>query len=71
MIELKNEKLFIRNLVIELDDALPENIHYFKGKRFNKIFIHKDNKFKDKYKKQLEPTISMLGYYFGEFYEYE
>ena len=71
MIELKNESLWIRILVIDKEDIIPENVHYFKGKRFNQIFIHKNNKHKEQFKVITEPNTTVLGYKFGEYYEYE
>ena len=71
MLELKNESLWIRTLVIDKDDIIPENIHYFKGKMFNQIFIHKDNKYKDQFKLITEPNTKVMGFKFGEYYEYE
>lgn len=58
-------------LIIEENDELPKNKHYFKGKRFDHVFIHKDNKYKEDFKVILEPNISLLNYNFGQFYEYE
>ena len=58
-------------LVIEKKDELPKNKHYFKGKRFNYIFIHKDNKYKEDFKILLNPTINVLGYEIGQWNEYE
>ena len=58
-------------LVIEKEDELPKNKHYFKGKRFNYIFIHKDNEYKEDFKILLNPTINVLGYEIGQWNEYE
>ena len=58
-------------LIIEKEDKLPKNKHHFKGKRFDHIFIHKGNKYKEDFKVILEPNISLLNYQFGEYYEYE
>ena len=57
-------------LIIEKDDIIPENIHYFKGKKYHKIFIHKDNKLKDEFKEATLVNTTVLGYKFGEYYEY-
>ena len=61
----------LRILIIEVDDVIPENEHYFKGKRFNSIFIHEDNKCKYEFKLKTQHCIEVLGYKFGEYYEYK
>lgn len=71
MLELKNESLWIRTLIIEKEDTIPENVHYFRGKRFNYVFIHKDNKYKEEFKLITEPNTVAMGFKFGEYYEYE
>ena len=61
-----------RILVIEKEDKLPKNIkNHFKGKRFEFIFIHKENKFKEDFKIILKPTFEVLNYQLGNIYEYE
>ena len=71
MLDLRNATLYIRTLIIEKEDTIPENVHYFKGKRFNQIFIHKDNKHKEQFKVITEPNTTVMGHKFGEYYEYE
>ena len=72
MIEINNySKNIPRTLILEIDDELPQNPHYFKGKKFEWIFIHKDNKYKEDFKLLLNPTINVLGYEIGQWNEYE
>lgn len=74
MIEIKEPQRPQPNpkiLIIEKEDELPKNKHHFKGKRFDHIFIHKDNKYKEDFKVVLEPNISLLNYQLGNIYEYE
>ena len=70
MIDSNNDK-YHRILIINNEDIIPLNEHYFKGKRYSTIFIHKDNLYKDDFKIRLQPTIMLLGYQFGNIYEYE
>lgn len=45
-------------LVIEKEDKLLINKHYFKSKRFDYIFIHKDNEYKEDFKVILKPLLN-------------
>ncbi len=57
-------------LIIGEDDII-KNENQFKMKRFNWIFIHKNNKYKDDFKRLTEPSRMVLGLEIGKFYEYE
>ena len=61
----------ITTLMIKEDSELPENMHEYKGKRINYIFIHKNNKFIEEYKILLKPNITDCGIEFGHIYTYE
>jgi hypothetical protein len=60
-----------RILIIDEDDKIPDNIKYFCGKRYDKVFIHRKNKNIAEFKEILKPNITVLGYEFGVIYEYE
>jgi len=60
-----------RILIICKDFAPSDNVRYFAGKRFRKVFIHAKNEHIEEFEKLLEPSITVMGVRIGSIYKYE
>ena len=59
-----------RILIIEKDDIPTDSLHKFGFQRYEYVFIHSDNVYKERYKELITPTINVLGVEIGKLFYY-